>query len=247
MKLYTPSGSSYAIFDDMLKRPHLLIAGATGSGKSVAINGILHSALFHPPVDQPGGIGLVLIDPKRVELARYKKLRHVLAYASEPSQFISAFQYAMNLTEARYKSMQRRGELLYNGGDVYIIIDEFADLMLTHGRIIRPLVQRLAQIGRAARVHLIVATQTPIREVIPTQIKCNFDCRLGLRTRSGQDSRNILEHTGLENLPAYGQGVYMTPEAETLYIIPYVQPAEIARLVEHWRRQTPLLWKIFNK
>lgn len=243
----TPSGETYNLFDDMLTRPHLLVAGATGSGKSVAINGILSSALYHMPGDNPGAVSFILIDPKRVELSRYKGIPHVLSYASEPDQIISALRYALTLTESRYKSMQKRGELKYTGGDVYIIIDEFADLVLTQGRIVRPIIQRLAQIGRAARVHIIMATQTPVREVIPTPIKCNFDCRLGLRTRSAQDSRNILDHSGLETLPAYGQGIYMRPEGETLYIIPYVPEAEIARLVEHWRRQTPLLWKILNR
>lgn len=133
--------------------------------------------------------------------------------------------------------MQQAGVRKYQGGDVYIIIDEFADLVTTQGRTVKPIIQRLAQIGRAARVHIILATQTPIAKVLPTEIKCNFDSRVGLRTRSAQDSRNILGFSGLESLPRYGQGIYMTPDGEQLYNVPMIPEEELNRLITWWTAQ----------
>lgn len=236
-KYTTPGGEVYDLFTDALAQPHLLIAGATGSGKSVIINGLIFTLLHRLP-GGPGGAKLILIDPKRVELAQWKHVPHVLRYASEPDTMLSALFLAMDLTETRYKAMQKAGQRKADASDIYVIIDEFADLMTTQSRTVKPLVQRLAQIGRAARVHLIIATQTPIAAVIPTQIKCNFDARFGLRARSAQDSRNILDHGGLENLPKYGQAVYMTPAGETLYNVPYIDDAQLAQMAAFWKKQT---------
>lgn len=234
LKWYTPAGQLYSLYDDMLRQPHLLIAGATGSGKSVVINGIMHAALYVAPCDAE----FILIDPKRVELSIYRKLPHTRLYASEPAEMVQALQQAMTITEDRYKRMQRKQQRKYDGGHVYVIIDELADLMTTNKKQVQPLLQRLCQIGRAANVHVIAATQCPLATVIPTPIKVNFDARVALRTRSAQDSRNILGQRGCELLPRYGQGYYMTPEGLTLYNIPMVDEAEIQRLIRHWRCQT---------
>ena len=223
----------YDIFVDMAEQPHLLIAGATGSGKSVIVNGIITTLL---QLKQPSEAQFILIDPKRVELSPYRKLPHTIKYASEPQDMLNALRYAMQICDTRYKTMQKRGERKYSGGDVYVIIDEWADLMTTQRREVAPLIQRLAQVGRASKVHVILCTQTPIAKVLPTEIKCNFDSRVGLRTRSAQDSRNILGKNGLENLPIYGQGVYMTPQEETLYYIPYITEDEQNRQIKRWRR-----------
>lgn len=231
---FSPSGYVHRIYADMAKQPHLLIAGATGSGKSVVINGIISTLLYHLPVDKIDGAQFILIDPKRVELSMYRNMPHTIKYASEPIDMLNALKYAMDITEARYRKMQARGERKYSGGDVYIIIDEFADLMTTQRKAVQLLIQRLAQIGRAAKVHIILATQTPISKIIPTEIKCNFDSRVGLRTRSNQDSRNILGFSGLENLPRYGQGYYMTPETCGYTKIPFVSDNEINSLLNWW-------------
>ena len=127
----------------------------------------------------------------------------------------------------------------YGGGAVYVIIDELADLMTTNRRQVQPLLQRLCQIGRAANVHVIAATQCPLSSVIPTPIKVNFDARVALRTRSAQDSRNILGVKGCELLPRYGQGYYMTPDGLTLYNIPMQDPADIAQIVRYWHKARP--------
>lgn len=231
----TPQGQYYSLYADMLKQPHLLIAGATGSGKSVVINGILYTALYN----SPAAVELILIDPKRVELIDYAQLPHTLKYASEPGDMVQALELAMTITERRYKAMQARHIKKYDGGAVYVIIDELADLMTTNRRQVQPLLQRLAQIGRAANVHIIAATQCPLSAVIPTPIKVNFDSRVGLRTRSRQDSRNILGVGGCELLPRYGQGYYMTPEGLTLYNIPMQTPEDLQALLTYWKHARP--------
>lgn len=237
MKMESPGGQRYRLFVDMAEQQHLLVAGAAGSGKSVVINGIVSTLLYRFPSAGAGGVGFILIDPKRVELATYRNLPHTIRYASEPADILSALSLAVKITDGRYIEMQKRGVKKYSGADIYVIIDEFADLMTTQRRAVQPLVQRLAQIGRAARVHIILATQTPIAKVLPTEIKCNFDARVGLRTRSAQDSRNIIGLSGLEKLPRYGRGYYMTPEGEAVYDIPYVDDEELKRLVDHWEQQ----------
>ena len=231
----TPQGQYFSLYKNMLSQPHLLIAGATGSGKSVVINGIMYTALF----DSPARIQFILIDPKRVELVDFKPLPHTIKYASEPGEMVQALEMAMEITESRYKAMQARHEKKYTGGAVYVIIDELADLMTTDRRHVQPLLQRLAQIGRAANVHIIAATQCPLSCVIPTPIKVNFDSRLAIRTRSAQDSRNILGVKGCELLPRYGQGYYMTPDGLTLYNIPMTDQDEMQRLLTYWKHARP--------
>lgn len=238
-RTYTPPvGMTWDLYTDALEQPHLLIAGATGSGKSVIINGLIHTLLHRLP-GGPSGAQMILIDPKRVELVQWAKVPHTILYASEPDTMLSALFQAMQICENRYQTMQAKRVRKYNGPDLYVIVDEFADLMTTQGKTVKPLVQRLAQIGRAAKVHLVIATQTPIAKVIPTEIKCNFDSRFGLRARSAQDSRNIIGHAGLELLPRYGQAIYMTPAGEDLYNVPMVPDYELDALRIWWEKQSP--------
>lgn len=242
MRYETPYGQTYDLFTDMTKQVHLLVAGECGSGKSVIVNGIITTLLYKFPDE----VQFILIDPKRVELSPYRYLPHTIKYSSEQTDIVNTLVSAMRIVDNRYMEMQKRRERKYTGSDIYIIIDEFADLMTTNRRQVAPLIQRLAQIGRAAKVHIILCTQTPIAKVIPTEIKCNFDSRVGLRTRSAQDSRNILGHAGLELLPIYGQGIYMTPQGENLYYIPYVPEYEQYRLINHWQNQKKGIRKLFS-
>lgn len=232
-KWITPTMQYYSLYADMLKQTHLLIAGATGSGKSVVINGIITTSLQYSPEQ----VQYILIDPKRVELVDYKPLPHTIVYASEPDTMVQALQRAMNIIEGRYTVMQRQHVKKYSGSNDYIVIDELADLMTTNKKQVQPLIQRIAQIGRAANVHIIAATQCPLSAVIPTPIKVNFDSRVGLRTRSKQDSRNILGCGGCELLPSYGQGYYMTAQGIELYKIPMYDQTTTAALIRHWTQQ----------
>ena len=235
MKTYiTPGGTVDRLPLDILKQPHTLIAGATGSGKSVLINSVIYTALHFAPVEKE----LILIDPKRVELIDYKPLPHTVNYSSKPADIIRALLQAVELMEKRYKRMQRKHLKLYPGSDVYIIVDEYADLITTQKRATVPLICRLAQLGRAARLHLILATQRPTREIITGQIKVNIDSRVALRCPTAQDSRNIINATGAELLPRYGSGIYLTPD--TLHpvkiSVPFTPPKEINRIITHWAR-----------
>ena len=231
---YTPEGTIYGLYSNMLEQPHLLIAGATGSGKSVVINGLVYTSLLSPWGCQEGGKEFILIDPKRVELCAYQDLPHTLFYASEPNDISYSLKLALDIIDNRYKEMQANRLRKFDGGDLYIIIDEFADLMTTQKKTVVPLIQRIAQIGRASKVHLIIATQTPIAQVLPTEIKCNFDARVALRTRSAQDSRNILGETGAESLPRYGECYYMIPEGTFQTDVPYIPEEELDRVTRHW-------------
>ena len=227
-KPYT--GQIYTLYKDMLNNPHLLIAGATGSGKSVIVNGLIYTALYNSPKQAQ----FILIDPKRVELISYKHLPHTIQYASEPGTMVQALNNAMAICESRYKAMQHKQIKKYNGGHIYIFIDELADLMTTNKRQVMPLLQRLCQVGRAANIHVIACTQCPLSVVIPTPIKVNFDARIGLRTRSKQDSRNILDIPGCELLPRYGQGYYMKPGSTQLYNIPMIPDHELNNIIKYW-------------
>jgi DNA segregation ATPase FtsK/SpoIIIE-like protein len=184
----TPGGTAAAVCLDMLKQPHLLIAGSTGSGKSVLINSLIYTALYH----SPAAVRLILIDPKRVELVDYKPLPHCIRYASEPGDIGAALVYAVEVMEERYKRMQSARQKKSTEQDIFVIVDEFADFMITQKRETIPQIIRLAQLGRAANLHLILATQRPTRDIINGQIKVNLDSRVALRCPTGQDSRNII-------------------------------------------------------
>lgn len=227
----TPGGKYWELFADMAQQPHLLIAGATGSGKSVVINGIIGTAIrrFSPSKAQ-----FILIDPKRVELIQYRNIPHCIMYATEPSDRIAALQRAIDITEQRYRAMAQNGQRKYTGSDLYVIIDELADMMTTQKKAMLPLLQRLCQIGRAAKVHVIAATQCPLAKILPTEVKVNFDSRVALRTECAQDSRNIMRQNGCELLPRYGQGYYKKPEGTELYKIPMINDSELDSLCTWW-------------
>ena len=231
----TPEGDAPRLYLDILQQPHTLIAGSTGSGKSVLINGIIYTALYKAPPQ----LQFILIDPKRVELYQYKPLPHCLQYASEPDEIAAMLAAAVALMDDRYKALQAQGLREWSGGHIYIIIDEFADLMTTQKRDTLPQLQRLAQLGRAAHLHLIAATQRPTKDIINGQIKVNMDARLALRCPTAQDSRNIINTKGAETLPRFGFGYYLTPETTRpeLVKIPYTDPADLAARVKWWTDQ----------
>lgn len=244
----TPGGDFSLLFADCLKQTHLLIAGETGSGKSVFENGLIYTALYKAPCD----IEFILIDPKMTELIAYKDLPHTIKYACNGEDMIKALEYAVNLIMARYKDMQRRKIKTFDGGKVYVIIDELQDLMTTHRKQAFPLLQRIAQIGRAANISLICCTQSPIAKIIPTELKCNFSSRIGLRTISRQDSRNILDMPGCESFPdpAIEHKAYCYYRRNgniDKYIVPYTQETEINRLINHWRKYGKGKLKLFRR
>ena len=236
--IYTTPGGSYSrLYADMATQTHLLIAGATGSGKSTVLNGILH-AILH---DAPTADRLILIDLKKVELIDYRDLPHTIMYADDDQEAIQALQTALHYTDTRYADMQARRIKEYDNSHIYVVIDELADLLTTISKQAVPLIRRLCQIGRAARVHVIGCTQHI--PMIPTSIRCNFDSRLALRTVTAQDSRNIIYRPGAEKLPkpktaGRALGYYLTDGDPILYELPMVPDAERRRIIDHWARQS---------
>ena len=235
-----PTGKGYSLFLDMLNQPHLLIAGAPGSGKSVVINGLIDMLMYRLPFDHSNGAQLILIDPKKVELSQYKFLPHTLAHAAgyDPDAWVNALQRAVSIMDSRYNAMAKQGLKMYAGSDIYVVIDEWASIFKSvRGKECYRLLMRLTSEGRAARVHVILATQVPKANIIPTEIRENFAARLCLRTANSIQSRVIMEQDGCESLPRYGQGFYVTPEGNLLYEIPYVKEDEINRNLAWWNDQ----------
>ena len=241
-----PRGKAYNLFLDAAEQPHLLIAGATGSGKSVLINGIINTLLYRVPCDVAGGAQFVLIDPKRVELAAYKDLPHTVSSASgfNPSAWLDSLHKAVQIMDSRYSRMEQEGLKKYDRGDLYIIIDEWAAVYKNGGGDAYRAVLRLISEGRAARVHVIMATQVPKANIIPTEIRENFSARFCLFTNNAQQSRVIMDANGCEGLPdprtaGYALGYYVLPGKNNnkLYKIPYVQDSEIEQNLAWWKEQ----------
>ena len=233
----TPTGSTSRLFLDCLQQSHLLIAGATGSGKSVFENGLMSAAML----DSPARKRFILIDPKGTELDIYKDLPHTIQYAHTTGEAIQALQYAAGIVQARFDDMRRRHLRTYDGSHIYIIIDELMYLMnrQTVKKQVFDLLQDLLCISRAAAVSIIAITQNPTRDTLPPSIRCNFDARIGLRTATRQDSRNIIERAGCETLPnpritGCAYGYYRRGGDITLYELPYTTEDEITRLIDYW-------------
>lgn len=235
----TPSGTIKGLFADMLKQTHLLVAGASGSGKSVLCNGLVTTALYNLPFDIEGGVQLVLIDPKGTELIQYRNLPHTIGYAVHQEEILALLNRTVDIMMYRYNKMSAQGKKKYSGSKIIVLIEELADLMTTNRRAYQPIIQRICQLGRAANIMLIVQTQTPIVKVIPTEIKVNFDSTVALRTRNAQDSRNIIGVKGAESLPRYGECLYYTPELANVYqfTVPYITDDEQQRIIAHWMNQ----------
>ena len=203
-------------------------------------NGLIDTLMYRLPFDKPAGAKMILIDPKRVELAAYKTLPHTLAHAAgyNPSAWISALSKAIRIMDERYSRMEAAGQRMYPGADLYIIIDEWAAVYKSEvGKQSYKMILRLTSEGRAARVHVILATQVPKANIIPTEIRENMTARFALHTANSIQSRVIMEQNGCETLPRYGQGYYLTPEGCKLYSIPYVQENEIESNLNWWKEQ----------
>ena len=191
------------ITSNMHSTAHTLIGGCTGSGKSVLINSFIGYAYRNFKRDR-----FIFIDPKRVELIKYKDTRPCFLYASENTDIMNALKKAIDLMESIYREMQARGLNESDKGHLFIVIDELADLMTQKDvrAVVFPMLQRIAQLGRAAHIHLICATQAPSRKVIPAELTLNFTMRVALRCATAIESKQVLNgFSGAEMLPKYGE------------------------------------------
>lgn len=239
------------VVTDLAKMPHLLIAGATGSGKSVCINTIIMSLILRAT---PDDLRLILIDPKRVELAGYNDLPHLIgSVVTEPESALENMYWAVKEMERRYELLQEARVRDINGYNeraaldkdleklpfIVIIVDEFADLIMTSGKDIELPITRLAQMARAVGIHIILATQRPSIKVITGIIKANFSARIAFQVSSRVDSRVILDTIGAERLLGSGDMLFMPPGkaiAERIHGA-YVSDHEIARVCEFMSMQ----------
>jgi S-DNA-T family DNA segregation ATPase FtsK/SpoIIIE len=208
------------IVGDLASMPHLLVAGQTGSGKSVMINGILTSLLYR---NSPADLKLILVDPKQVELTPYNDIPHLLTpVVHEPEKCISSLKWAVAEMERRLKAMAEVGtrnigeynNLKKEEGMPYIVIviDELADLMMLAARDVESLVVRLAQKARAVGIHLVLATQRPSVDIITGLIKANVPARIAFTTASQVDSRTIIDQAGSEKLLGQGDMLLLTAD-----------------------------------
>ena len=238
-----PENRYKCICDLMLEAPHILIGGTTGSGKSVLIDALIYTIIT---TKTPQEAHLCFCDPKRVTFTKYRHLPHVERLETEPAEIIQLLREVVETMENRYKRMHSAGVVDYDGTAIYIVIDEIADLMTTCKKEIVPIIQRVAQLGRASNIHLICATQCPNRKIIPAELTVNFGGRVALRCLNAIESRQILNTKGAETLPRYGTCIYL--HSDGCYYtgeIPYF-PDEIQRTIDFWLKQGTNK-KIFKK
>lgn len=229
---------------DLTNMPHLLIAGTTGSGKSVCVNSILTCLLL---TNSPAELRLILVDPKRVELTGYNGIPHLLApVVVDTEKVITALRWVQGEMEARYKKFfdsNVRNIAEYNKSHseklpyLVVVIDELADLMMLAPEETETSITRLAQLARATGIHLIIATQRPSVDVVTGLIKANFPARIAFAVASNTDSRVILDQPGAERLLGKGDMLFQAPDAPAPVRLQgtYVSDQEIQRLVETWR------------
>jgi S-DNA-T family DNA segregation ATPase FtsK/SpoIIIE len=241
------AGKAQAV--DLAKMPHLLIAGATGSGKSVMVNALITSLLCEAT---PDDVRMILMDLKRVELAAYNGLPHLLVpVITEPERAKAALKWAVNEMEARYRRLAGATARNIRGFNetrvdpedrmpyIVIIIDELADLMMREGKNVEDPIVRLAQKARATGIHMVLATQRPSVNVVTGLIKANFPSRIAFAMASQIDSRTILDSPGAEDLIGRGDMLYQPsdlPRPMRLQGV-FVSDAEIGRVVDHWKAQ----------
>ncbi len=236
------------VIADLDNMPHLLIAGATGSGKSVMINSLLTSFLYR---NSPADLKLILVDPKQVELKLYDGMPHLLTpVITEPDKCISALKWAVAEMERRYNKLSeanKRNIGAYNKlkkeeGMPYIVIviDELADLMSVAARDVEALIVRLAQKARAVGIHLVLATQRPSVDVITGLIKANVPARIAFTVAQQVDSRTILDQGGAEKLLGQGDMLYMTPRLPKPKRIQgaFIDEDEVDAVTNHIRMQS---------
>lgn len=244
--------SGNAVAADLSRMPHALIAGATGSGKSVCVNTIIASLLFN---FRPEQLQLLMIDPKMVELMPYNGIPHLVApVVTDMERVVGALTWALREMERRYKlfsQVGKRNHESYNKWAVQqgkeelpyivIIIDELADLMMVAPDEVEQIICRIAQMARATGMHLILATQRPSVDVVTGLIKANVPTRISFAVASSTDSRVILDQTGSENLLGRGDMLYQASDSGKLQRLQgcFVSDQELHALVSHWMRYSP--------
>ena len=242
--------SGQPVVADLATMPHLLIAGATGSGKSVCINSIVTCLTC---INTPETLRLILVDPKRVELVHFNGLPHLVTpVIVDVDKVISALKWTVREMARRYQLFSREGarhidhynQMMASKGReilpyLLVVVDELADIMLVAPEEVEGMITRLAQMARATGIHLVIATQRPSVDVITGLIKANFPARISFAVTSQVDSRVVLDSAGAEDLLGRGDMLFMPPDSSHLIRIQgcFVSDREVSRLVRFWRSQ----------
>lgn len=237
--------SGKALIADLADMPHLLIAGTTGSGKTVCVNGIIMSMIFHASPDE---VKFVMVDPKMVELAQYADLPHLLCPpVTDVRKASSVLNWVVAEMEMRYKKLSRDGVRNIQGYNakekrmpyIVVIIDELADLMQVSAKTVESSITRLAQLSRAVGIHLILATQRPSVDVVTGVIKANFPARVSFKVASKVDSRTVLDMNGAESLLGKGDMLFLKPgEAKPIRgQCSFVKDEEIQKVIDFIKKQ----------
>ena len=229
------------IYIDIATAPHILIAGTTGSGKSVMMHNIIISLIYK---NTPASAQFYFIDPKMVELSIYENIPLTVSCDVMPAAALSTLTAIHRIMMSRYKRMKKAGIRNAAGAGfphIYIFIDELADLMFTSRRETEKYISSIARLGRAAGIHLIVATQRPTRDVLTGQIKLNIPCRIALAVPAAVDSVTILGHKGAESLTGRGDALLKTPESiETIHFQGcYISDTELNSIIQYCEQQRP--------
>ena len=234
------------VMDNLAKMPHLLIAGATGAGKSVGINTIIASILFNAT---PAEVRFLMIDPKRIELSGYEGIPHLLhPVVVDPRLASRALNWAVREMERRYRLLEEAKVKNFDSYNkqatekipyIVVIVDELADLMMVASKDVETAIARLAQMARAAGIHLILATQRPSVDVLTGLIKANFPTRISFKVSSKIDSRTILDASGAEHLLGAGDMLFLAPGTSSAKRIhgAYISEAETTNVVEFLKNQ----------
>ena len=209
---------------------HILIAGATGAGKSTVIDAIIHSALFMEKTP-----ALMLIDPKRIDLNKYRKMRNVIAYVDDEKGALSLLNDAVDIIENRYKKMQKASITDCHERTIFIVIDELADIVLMDKNIFTPL-QRILQKGRQCKVFVICATQICNVQVLPTLLRGNITFTICLHCENANISRLLIGTKGAEMLPLHGRAIIKTPAGLNTVNIPMLPKTGIYKTIEFWNK-----------
>lgn len=217
----------YNLFNVILSNnQHTLVAGVTGSGKSVILNGLIYNTLM-------GGGKLVLIDPKIVEFNRYKRLNNIIAYGNEIQTITAALNTVVAVMYSRLEYMQQRELQFYPGEKLTVVIDEYTDLVTEHKKTIEPLLIKLLALSRAANIQIVLATQAPNRRTITSNIKLNIGQFIGLRCTSAIESKQIIDTDLLVQLPKYGTCIIKNENGLEYCKVPMYSNDEIKALIEY--------------
>lgn len=228
----TPGGEYHNISNCALEAEHTLIAGTTGSGKTVFVRSIMQAALTQY---SPAEVQFILIDPKQFELIEYAALPHTLYYADTQEKALQALLIASDIMEQRAAEMKRSRCKHYDGSRLFIVIDELNDLMIsTLAGKIKRVMEHIITLGRAMEVHIIACTQNPNAKTIPANIVDCYTCRFGLRCLRSVQSRQIIGISGCESLAKHGETLAIIDGQIDRWKLPFVTEADIKPLLEWW-------------